>query len=216
RVEYEGEFRRSNSAVFTSLFGRASGIEILRFYGFGNETSNAGPDQSYKARQDQLVLEPSVGVFLTPRLTLSLGPRVKYAKTDLAPGRFITAHPPYGVDKFGEAGLGGALRFDSRDHPANATRGLLFDTAGSFYPKMWDVKTAFGEVHGDVATYLSASSSYLQPTLALRAGGGDQRGAHRPVRPRRLRVLTQGARGREQRARDSFHSSSADRMVSNR
>ena len=84
RVEYEGEFRRSNSAVFTSLFGRASGIEILRFYGFGNETSNAGPDQSYKARQDQLVLEPSVGVFLTPRLTLSLGPRVKYAKTDLA------------------------------------------------------------------------------------------------------------------------------------
>ena len=171
RVEYEGEFRRSNSAVFTSLFGRASGIEILRFYGFGNETSNAGPDQSYKARQDQLVLEPSVGVFLTPRLTLSLGPRVKYAKTDLAPGRFITAHPPYGVDKFGEAGLGGALRFDSRDHPANATRGLLFDTAGSFYPKTWDVKTAFGEVHGDVATYLSASSSYLQPTLALRAGG---------------------------------------------
>jgi len=63
------------------------------------------------------------------------------------------------------------LRFDSRDHPANATRGLLLDTAGSFYPKMWDVKTAFGEVHGDVSTYLSASSSFLQPTLALRAGG---------------------------------------------
>ena len=171
RVEYEGEFRRSNSPLFTSLFARASGIEILRFYGFGNETSNAGADQSFKARQDQFVLEPSVGVFLTPRLTLSVGPRVKYAKTDLAPGRFITATQPYGAHEFGEAGLGGGLRFDSRDHPANATRGLLFDTAGSFYPKMWDVKNAFGEVHGDVATYLSAASTFLQPTLALRAGG---------------------------------------------
>jgi len=171
RVEYEGEFRRSNSPLFTSLFARASGIEILRFYRFGNETSNAGPDQFFKVKQDQLVLEPSVGVFLTPRLTLSLGPRVKYAKTDLAPNRLITVAQPYGVDKFGEAGVGGALRFDSRDHPANATRGLLFDTAGSFYPAMWDVKNAFGEIHGDVATYLSAASSFLQPTLALRAGG---------------------------------------------
>ena len=171
RVEYEGEFRRSNSPLFTSLFARASGIEILRFYGFGNETPNTLPDQSYRARQDQFVLEPSVGVSLTRRLTLSVGPRVKYAKTDLAPDRFITATQPYGVDKFGEAGVGGAFRFDSRDHPANALRGLLFDTAGSFYPKWWDVKSAFGEVHGDVATYLSASSSFLQPTLALRAGG---------------------------------------------
>ena len=171
RVEYEGEFRRSNSPLFTSLFARASGIEILRFYGFGNERPSAGPDSSFKVKQDQLVLEPSVGVFLTPRLTLSLGPRVKYAKTDLAPGRFITAAQPYGVDKFGEAGVGGGLRFDSRDHAAAATRGLLLDTAGSFYPAMWDVKKAFGEVHGDVATYLSASSAPLQPTLALRAGG---------------------------------------------
>jgi outer membrane protein assembly factor BamA len=172
RIEYEGEFRRSNSGLFTSVFARASGIEILRFYGFGNETSHAGPDQSFKVKQDQFVLAPSVGVFLTPRLTFSLGPRVKYAKTDLAPGRFITATRPYGVDKFGEAGLGGALRFDSRDHAAAATRGLLFDTAGSFYPAIWDVKRgAFGEVHGDVATYLSATSAPLQPTLALRAGG---------------------------------------------
>src|SRR5206468_237774 len=111
RIEYEGEFRRSNSPLFTSVFARASGIEILRFYGFGNETVNAGPDRFFKVKQDQLVLEPSVGVFVTPRLTLSVGPRVKYAKTNLDPDRFITAVQPYGVDKFGEAGVGGSLRF---------------------------------------------------------------------------------------------------------
>ncbi|HEY2941389.1 MAG TPA: hypothetical protein VGN09_03045, partial [Vicinamibacteria bacterium] len=152
RIEYEGEFRRSNSPLFTSVFARASGIEILRFYGFGNETVNAGPDRFFKVKQDQLVLEPSVGVFVTPRLTLSVGPRVKYAKTNLDPDRFITAVQPYGVGKFGEAGVGGSLRFDGRDHPANATRGFLFDTAGSFFPAMWDVKRAFGEVHGEAAT----------------------------------------------------------------
>ncbi len=43
--------------------------------------------------------------------------------------------------------------------------------AGSYYPSAWDVDSgAFGEVHGQVAVYLTASMP-LEPTLALRVGG---------------------------------------------
>jgi hemolysin activation/secretion protein len=45
------------------------------------------------------------------------------------------------------------------------------DAAGNFYSAAWDVKKAFGEVHGDMSTYLTAGSSTFQPTLALRVGG---------------------------------------------
>jgi outer membrane protein assembly factor BamA len=170
-VEYEGEFRRSNSGVYTTLFARASGIEIVRFYGFGNESSSAEPDRFYKVKQQQFVFAPSVSLPLAPHLSLSLGPRVKYANTDLPADRFITAARPYGVEGFGQAGIGGELRFDNRDYRGAATRGLLIDADGSFYPAMWDVRKAFGEIHGDVSTYLSAGSATFQPTLALRAGG---------------------------------------------
>ena len=170
-LSYDGEFRRSNSGVFTSVFARASGIEILRFYGFGNETPSAGPDRFFKVKQQQVELAPSINVPLGPRVTSYVGPRVKYSNTDLPADRFISVARPYGVEGFGETGLGGGLRIDSRDHASAATRGLLFDVSGNFYPAWWDVAKAFGEVHGQMATYLTASSAPLKPTLALRVGG---------------------------------------------
>jgi hypothetical protein len=69
--------------------------------------------------------------------------------------------------------LGGAGDFslDLRDRPVASTRGAVFTAGGSFYPAAWDVEETFGEVHGEAATYFTARSIPLQPTLALRAGG---------------------------------------------
>jgi hemolysin activation/secretion protein len=38
------------------------------------------------------------------------------------------------------------------------------------YPAVWNLASTFGELHGDVATYLTARLP-LEPTLALRVGG---------------------------------------------
>jgi len=92
RVEYEGEFRRSNSGLFTSLFARASGIEILRFYGFGNETSNAGPDQSVRIAAPQSVvvdtttMQPATDV-LAGAATLSAAEQALAALVSTDPAR---------------------------------------------------------------------------------------------------------------------------------
>jgi len=67
-------------------------------------------------------------------------------------------------------GAQGGFEFDSRDHRAAATRGVLLVAGGSVYPNVWDAVSTYGEVHGAASTYLTANIP-LQPTLALRAGG---------------------------------------------
>jgi hypothetical protein len=170
RVEYEGEFHRANSGVFSSLSARASGIDILRFYGFGNETSSAAPDSFFRVKQQQYALTPSLSFPLRSSVRLYLRPTVKYADTNLGPGRLISALRPYGVGGFGEAGAAATLRLDTRDLAASPRRGALVETSGTIYPAVWSVKRTFGEAHGEAATYVSAGGP-LQPTVALRAGG---------------------------------------------
>ncbi len=104
-------------------------------------------------------------------LEFSAGPRFRYSKTDFDADRFITLSRPYGSGDFGSASVGADVRFDTRNRSNAATRGVLVTTGGSYSPSVFDVESDFGEVHGEAATYLTAESFPLEPTLALRAGG---------------------------------------------
>lgn len=170
RAEFDGDFRRVNSRVRTNLFLRGSGIEVLRFFGFGNESPRIGPDFFYRVPQQQYLVAPSVTFPLGSRGSLTVGPALKDVHTDLESGRFISQLQPYGVGSFGEVGGAAGFRWDSRNLAAAATRGVHLLAAGSFYPALWDVEDTFGEVHGEIATYLTPATSFA-PTLALRAGG---------------------------------------------
>jgi hypothetical protein len=168
RIEYSGDFRFENSPLRAGIFARASGIDILRFYGYGNETPK-GSKAFHRVERQQYSLEPSLTLPLGSRAAVSVGPVVKYATTELEPGRFITAVRPYGTDRFGQWGVAGAVRFDSADLPANPRRGAVVTAGGAFYPAAWDVESAFGSAYGEAAAYLGARKG-LEPTLALRAG----------------------------------------------
>jgi hypothetical protein len=108
---------------------------------------------------------------LSRHLSFSAGPRLRYSDTHFDPDRFITLFPPYGAGEFGSASVGGDFQFDTRDREHAATRGVLLTAGGSYFPEVWDVESNFGEVHGEAATYLTAASLPLDPTLALRVGG---------------------------------------------
>ncbi|HUR92945.1 MAG TPA: BamA/TamA family outer membrane protein [Gemmatimonadales bacterium] len=169
RGEFLGEFRRVNSQVRTSLLLRASGIEVIRFFGFGNDTPRLVDDDAfYRVPQEQYLVAPSIAFPVGARGSLSLGPVLKFTDTDLEPGRFIALSAPPGTGSFGQVGGTAALEWDSRDHPV-ARRGVHLLAGGSVYPAIWDVESAFGEVHAEAATYLTPHTSF-GPTLALRAG----------------------------------------------
>ena len=105
RLEFDGEFRRANSRARTGLLLRASGIEIVRFHGYGNETVLTGTDAFYRVPQKQFLAAPSISLPLVGELMLRLMPTIEYAGTELDPDRAISASLPYGVDGSGSSGL---------------------------------------------------------------------------------------------------------------
>lgn len=172
KVDYAGDFRAENSGRRTLVDAYASGIETLRFYGFGNETSEAGPDRFHRVNQKQFGLMPAVSWPLGTTGRFAVGPVVKYSQTDLDDDRFIATFPEplYGTDDFGQVGARAGVTFDGRNRERAPSRGGILEVAGTYYPKVWSVDEAFGEVHGAAAAYLGAGG-YFQPVLALRAGG---------------------------------------------
>jgi len=170
RAELTGEFRGIVPPVIVTLRLRASGIDVLRFYGFGNETPTTGATDFYKVKQQQYLVAPALRFALSRSADFSVGPVYKFAHTKLEPGTFIDAARPYGVADYGQIGGTADFRADTRDVPRAASRGIEFHFGGSVYPKALDVGAAFGEGHAEAATYLTARMP-LQPTLAVRVAG---------------------------------------------
>ncbi len=185
KADYHAEFRAENRNWYWGWYGFASGIESLRFFGFGNETSDGGNSKSdfFKARQEQYSFTPTLSIPLLRNLTLHAGPTVKYASnTHKDDNTLINKAQPYGYGDFGEVGGSAVLELDTRT-AADKTPGsfalrnlgyprggTLVTVRGLVFPKAWDVKDTFGSVKGSAAAYLTPGSDKA-PTLALRVGG---------------------------------------------
>jgi hypothetical protein len=177
KVEYQGEYHRENRGSFWGLYAYGSGVEVLRFYGLGNETANVVGKDFYKVNSNELVLYPSFKLPLgeSRKGLITLGPVLKYNDTDEAKEQLVNVLKPYGIGKFGEAGVHGVVSYDGRDSAAFTHKGVFLAARGTWVPKVWDVKSAFGEVNGNVNGYLSAGK-WL--TLAVRGGGKRVFGAY--------------------------------------
>ena len=177
RAELQGDFYRVNSRVHTSLLLRYSGIDVISFFGFGNESTRIDDDEFYRVPQRQYEVTPSVVLPLGPSGSLTVGPTLKYANTELEPGRFITAAQPYGVGKFGQIGAKATAEWDTRDQPAAARRGVRFVAGAACTPRYgtWTRPTASSMAR---PPRTSRPNTSFGPTLALRAGAKKVWGAY--------------------------------------
>jgi len=171
RVDVAGEFRRPLLPTILYVELRASGLELVRFYGVGNETDGSQPDSVYRVGQTQLFIGPRVAIPLAPRLRLTVGPLLKYAHTPGEPGTVLRNTGPYfGAGDFGQVGARAGLELDTRDHTIAPARGVHVSVVGQWYPGAWDAVHPFGSISAEVSTYLSGGDP-SSATLALRAGG---------------------------------------------
>jgi hypothetical protein len=170
RAEYDADFRRTNSLVHLTVFARASELDVVRFFGIGNETTAPGASSFYKIEQKQLALEPMIVASLKWPVTLGVGPIVKRVITSQEATRFVDLAQPYGIGSFGQVGARFRVAADTRDTSENARRGVFVSTQANAYPALWDVRRAFGDVRATASTYITAPTR-RSPTLALRVGG---------------------------------------------
>ena len=168
RFEYQGDFYRMNSKFHATLGARASGIEILHFYGFGNETSNSGSADDYKVQQNQFALSGSLNWRLSPGLICSLGTEIKFAPIKLKPDTLLGRLQPYGAEDFGQLSFMLGLDFDSRQTEASMAEGVRAQLQAFFLPSVWSLSSAFGGLAGELRAYLPLGDRLM---LALRGGG---------------------------------------------
>src|SRR5206468_12145877 len=121
---------RSMPPVIVRLRLRASGIDVLRFYGLGNETRDTGASNFYKVKQQQYLVAPALQFLLSPSADLSVGPVLKFTHTSQ-----LNVGSPYGVGDVGQVGAAADLHVDTRDQPRAARRGITFGFGGSYYPR---------------------------------------------------------------------------------
>ena len=176
RIGVAADQRLEGSMVHFTALARMSQLEVTNFYGFGNATAGT-PADFYEVRQQQWLLQPAVVFADGPRSEVSLGPLIQYSVTDSTPNRFITATQPYGFGDFGQAGLRLSLYHDARDQARNPHRGFLADLSATFFPAIWDVKSAFGDITAAAATYLTLPVP-MHPIVALHGGARKVFGAY--------------------------------------
>lgn len=149
---------------------RWSGIEIINFYGFGNETSTTQPKSYHRVAHKQVTTTLAVSIGDGERRYLDVGPTFTYTSTDTATAvSYIAETDPYGAGKFAHAGIGLALGIDTRDHLGTPTRGFRIQGGATVYPRMFDALDSFQEAHAEAAGYLSPGGG--NPVLAVRATG---------------------------------------------
>jgi len=168
RVRYFGEHRFSNSPLWASVAAMTSGVERLRFYGFGNQTSSEGPAELYEMRQQQYSFFPELHYDLARSFDVSLGLEVKYSTTNLDPETLLGQTQPYGTGDFGQLGARVGLKLDTRNENDYRSGGVALRASGTYYAEAWDVESAFGSLKADAEGALPIGGR-LQ--LAARLGG---------------------------------------------
>ncbi|MDX1393493.1 MAG: hypothetical protein R3195_03845 [Gemmatimonadota bacterium] len=187
---WAGHFRDVVWGADLTFDAEYSGLDVLRFYGFGNDTPVESPSDFYRVDQRSVRFSPGLEWSwghldrgdteidlrqLRPVLAVRTGPTLELSDTPLDSNsdRFIGSldPPPPGVGTFGQIGGRLDVELDTRDRPGYASEGSRVNLGGSAFPAIWDADRAFGEVHGTASTYLTPGGHRSAPTLALRAGG---------------------------------------------
>jgi hypothetical protein len=143
-------------------------VEVLRYYGFGNERTSAEDADFYKAQEARAFVSPALIYPVGTRARVEVSPLLLYSRTDDDQRNFLNATRPYGTGEFGQVGVHGAVQLDSRDNAQYPRRGALLAASGTWWPRVWDVTRTFGEMNANGNAYLSLGS-WL--TLAARGGG---------------------------------------------
>ena len=173
--QLEVDLQREGGGFHPLFRARASGFDLVRYYGQGNETDR-GPNDGDPFRIENTrygaELMMAGDVF---RTRFELGPTLLFSRTSADADRPGTRPVGYGVGDFGVAGARARLHVDviqsdADDIDRSAPSGVLLDGGGSVFPAIWDADEAFGEVNAELTARLRTSIP-LSPTLAIRAGG---------------------------------------------
>jgi len=172
RVEFDGQFNRQNSSMFWPYSARVSRLDVVHYYGLGNQTSSGGQDL-HEVDLTMASASLGLGVALQSGFELSGGIRVERASTqDNVTSYFDTVRPVYGDGGFTSVAFIGDLVYDPLAGSQVTGSRLRVRASGAAFPSVLDAENRFGRIGAEVSALL-ASSPWPAVALSLR-GGAEQ------------------------------------------
>jgi hypothetical protein len=162
--------------VHVSAEALASGIEVVRYHGLGNETVDTAAGEFYRALHRQYTARAMVGISRDPAFEFQAGPVLMLQSTDTTgTASLVAIENPYGAGDFDVAGIEASLRYQPERSSFAPGAGVVFWLKGQYYPALLDAESAFGGLSGEVdATWVPRLAGRL--IVAGRLGGSVLRG----------------------------------------
>jgi len=167
KLNYSGEFYSLINGPKITLHSFASGIEVLNFYGFGNETKkdkNLEEQNFYKVNQKEFLIDPRIEFQLKNNINLSIGISLKFTSTEKKGNSLMIQNPPYGSKDFLLTGINAGIKIDRRDNPVIPGKAFYFAGEGTSYSSLRKDQNSFSKLTGEIRYYIS---TYLLPLSAV-------------------------------------------------
>jgi hypothetical protein len=197
-AELSGDYRFENSLHLLRADVRWSNFDGFRWFGLGNDTERIDSRLSL-VRMQRLSIEPALEMHfgrwreapdsaadaeadsasartldsssrLRPlRVSVALGPVLRYTTTDAATESVFAFEQPLGIDPLWQLGAGARLELSRTDGRAAPRRGFRLRTNVMGYPGLVDSPEASAQAEAEANAYIPLQGDGLH--IALRAGG---------------------------------------------
>lgn len=170
-VDYRHVFQDIRGHLDMEARVKWSGIELLNFYGYGNETVDDRERDFYRVDYDELLVSLLFGVGDGDRSFIAGGPSLLRTEMDtVATNSLLGEQDPYGAGEFTYTGVGFSWALDGRDVLGTPKRGVRLQGGAAYYPSVLDAQRgSFGFAQGQASVYMSPGGG--NPVLALRGAG---------------------------------------------
>lgn len=195
KLEYTGDFRSFIDGTKLLLEAGTTGLDIINFYGFGNESAfdtSRYDEDDFEIRQQLTWIRPTLLFPADSDFQFRTGFEATFVDVEIDSGSRLEAMKPYGIDEDFTGSVVAGFRYDSRDcgkevllSPRRqlgrllrtrvscgtaAIRGTVLDVEGAYYPEFFGNSNAFGKIKAEGTAYLPLPSLPYS-RLVLRAGG---------------------------------------------
>ncbi|MGA9291594.1 MAG: BamA/TamA family outer membrane protein [Ignavibacteriaceae bacterium] len=175
-IFYNGNFYSLINNANVGLNFKKSELELIKFFGYGNETAfNKELDSKdfYLLKQKLIGFYPDIYFKISRILSYTLGFSLENSDVSLRNSETFLKDFPYdryGIGRFNIAGINSSIEYNYGDQIYNTFSGYHFKLTQEYFPKLLDSRNDFTKTSVDIRAFFTGNI-FTETTFALRGGG---------------------------------------------
>ncbi len=175
-IFYDGDFYSLIKNVDVGLNFKKSDLDLIKFFGYGNETTfkkELDSKDFYLLKQQLIGFYPHINLKISSIFSYTLGLSLENSDISLRNSELLLKNFPYaryGIGRFNIAGINTSLEYDYGDQIYNTFRGYHFKLTQEYFPKLLDNRNDFTKTSVDIRAFFTGNI-FTETTFALRGAG---------------------------------------------